>query len=132
MVDVLTGAVEGMTSPLAQIGAYVVGGAASRVPADATAVGDRAGYEVNVAVGWPPPDPEPARHVAWVRDTWSALEPHSNGGYANFVSDESPDEVAALYGDRLARLTALKDRWDPDNLFRLNANVPPSAKGSTA
>ncbi len=129
VIDVLTGTVDALTSPFKQIGAYVVGGAASRVPADATAVGDRApGYELNITAIWPPSDPTPEAHVQWVRDVFHALEPHSDGGYANFVSDESHDEIAALYGDRLARLTALKDRWDPGNVFRHNANVVPSGR----
>ena len=66
----------------------------------------------------------------WVRAGWEALRPHSAGVYANFVSDEGRDGVLAAYGDRLARLTALKDRMDPANLFRLNANIPPSAGGA--
>jgi hypothetical protein len=50
--------------------------------------------------------------------------------YANFISDEGAAGVHAAYGDRLARLTALKDRVDPENVFRLNANIPPSAGGA--
>jgi FAD/FMN-containing dehydrogenase len=46
--------------------------------------------------------------------------------YANFLSDEGPEGVEAAYGTRLRRLTALKDRYDPGNVFRRNANVPPS------
>jgi hypothetical protein len=46
--------------------------------------------------------------------------------YVNFLSDEGAAGVEAAYGDRLDRLTALKDRYDPENAFRLNANVPPS------
>jgi hypothetical protein len=108
-----------------------VGGAVSRIDADATAVGDReAGFEINIAVGWPPVDRDGERHRAWVREGWDALQPHSHGVYANFISDEGPAGVAAAYGERLARLTALKDRYDPTNFFRLNANVPPSDGGS--
>ena len=74
VIDVLTGTVDALTSPFKQIGAYVVGGAASRVPADATAVGDRApGYELNITAIWPPPDPTPEAHVQWVRDVFHAL-----------------------------------------------------------
>jgi hypothetical protein len=54
------------------------------------------------------------------------MRPHSVGVYANFVSDEGVEGVRAAYGDRLSRLTALKDRFDRDNVFRMNANVPPS------
>ena len=63
-----------------------------------------------------------------MREGWEALRPHSAGVYANFLSDEGAAGVEAAYGDRLARLTALKDRYDPANVFRLNANIPPSAE----
>jgi FAD/FMN-containing dehydrogenase len=67
-----------------------------------------------------------------VRDHWEALRPHSAGVYANFLSDEGAAGVQAAYGDRLARLTALKDRYDPTNVFRLNANIAPSANEERA
>jgi hypothetical protein len=54
------------------------------------------------------------------------MSPHSSGVYANFLSDEGAAGVEAAYGQRLKRLTALKDRYDPTNFFRLNANIPPS------
>jgi hypothetical protein len=49
--------------------------------------------------------------------------------YANFLSDEGASGVEDADGERLKRLTALKDRWDPANLFRMNANIPPSPPG---
>ena len=49
--------------------------------------------------------------------------------YAHFLSDEGASGVEDAYGERLKRLTALKDRWDPANLFRLNANIPPTPAG---
>jgi hypothetical protein len=54
------------------------------------------------------------------------LRSQSSGVYANFISDEGAAGVDAAYGSRLARLTALKDRYDPTNFFRRNANIPPS------
>jgi FAD/FMN-containing dehydrogenase len=82
-----------------------------------------------MATTWTPQDPDPARHVGWVRRGWDALRPHAAGVYANFISDEGAAGVHAAYGDRMQRLTALKDRYDPDNIFRFNANIPPSRKG---
>jgi hypothetical protein len=55
-----------------------------------------------------------------------ALRPHSTGVYANFISDEGTAGLDAAYGERLARLSALKAAWDPDNVFRQNANIPVS------
>jgi Berberine and berberine like len=126
-VDALVEQVATITSPFSQIGGWAMGGAVSRVDPDATAVGEReVGFDLNIAAAWPPSDPDPGRHLAWVRRGWETLRPHSVGVYANFLSDEGPEGVEAAYGTRLRRLTALKDRYDPGNFFRLNANVPPS------
>jgi FAD/FMN-containing dehydrogenase len=127
VIDVLVARVEGITSPFSQIGGWAVGGAVSRADPGATAVGEReVGFEVNVTAAWSPREPDGSRHTAWVRDGWEALRPHSVGVYANFLSDEDATGVRAAYGERLGRLTALKDRYDPTNFFRMNANIPPS------
>jgi len=127
VIDILVGRGECITSPLSQMGGLAVGGAVSRADAAATAVGDRAiGFELNVTAAWAPSDPQPGRHVAWVRDSWNALRPYGTGVYANFLSDEGAAGVEAAYGSRLARLVALKDRFDPSNFFRMNANIPPT------
>ncbi len=118
-----------ITSPFSQLSGWVVGGATSRVPADATAVGERErrfGFEINVTASWPARDPEGERHRAWVREGWELLRPHAAGVYANFLSDEDRTGIERAYGDRLERLRALKDRFDPTNVFRLNANIPPT------
>lgn len=129
-IATIVGAVERITSPFSQIGGWAMGGAVSRVDPGATAVGEREiGFDINLNAAWLPSDPEPARHIAWVRETWEALRPASVGVYANFLSDEGQSGVQAAYGDRLQRLTALKDRYDPTNFFRLNANIPPSRQG---
>jgi hypothetical protein len=131
-VDILMSRVERITSPLSQIGGWVVGGAASRVASDATPVGDRGtGFELNVTAAWQPSDQEPHRHFSWVRDAWNALRPYSSGVYANFLSDEGAAGLETAYGDRLARLVALKDRFDPSNFFRMNANIPPTGWSNT-
>ena len=63
---------------------------------------------------------------------WNALRPFSSGQYATFLADEGPAAVAAVYGDNLERLTALKRRYDPTNLFQLNTNIPPTAGTAVA
>jgi FAD/FMN-containing dehydrogenase len=130
VIDAVLAGVDSLTSPLSQISGWAMGGAASRVAGAATAVGVReSGFELNINAAWAPGPAEP--HLAWVRDRWEALRPYSVGVYANFLSDEDEAGVRAAYGDRLARLTALKDRYDPTNFFRMNANIPPSgAQGS--
>ncbi|MFI6094974.1 FAD-binding oxidoreductase [Lentzea sp. NPDC051213] len=133
VIDVFATAIEGRTSPFAQINGWAVGGAVSRVDDAATAVGDRArGFEMSLTVGWPAADIEPDRHREWAREGWQALAPYSDGVYANFISDEGLAGIQAAYGEaRLERLTALKDRWDPANVFHLNANIPPSEGHTT-
>jgi hypothetical protein len=129
VIDVLVARVESITSPFSQIGGWAVGGAVSRADPEATAVGEReVGFEFNITAAWPPSDPNGDRHTAWVREGWEIMRPFSVGVYANFISDEGATGVEAAYGKRLTRLTALKDRYDPTNFFRMNANIQPSAK----
>jgi hypothetical protein len=129
VIDVFVRQVGDITSPFSQIAGWAVGGAVSRVDPDATAVGTRErkpGFEINVTGAWSSRDPEGDRHTAWVREGWELLRRHASGVYANFLSDEDAFGIEAAYGDRLERLRALKDRYDPTNVFRLNANIEPS------
>jgi hypothetical protein len=127
VIEVLVERVASITSPFSQVNGWAMGGAVSRVDPEATAVGEReVGFDISLAAAWPPPDPEAERHVAWVRAGWEALRPHSSGVYVNFISDEGDAGVETAYGHRLKRLTALKDQYDPTNVFRMNANIPPS------
>ena len=69
---------------------------------------------------------EDERTIAWVRRLWEALRPFSSGGvYVNFqMGDEGEDRVRAAYGpEKYERLVALKNKYDPNNLFRLNQNI---------
>jgi FAD/FMN-containing dehydrogenase len=68
-----------------------------------------------------------AEHIAWGRDVSAALSPYVSGGvYLNFVGHEGDERIRAAYGDaNLRRLQAVKDRFDPDNVFRLNHNIRP-------
>jgi FAD/FMN-containing dehydrogenase len=127
VIDVIVAQLEVIPTPFSQIGIWAVGGAVSRVDPTATAVGEReVGFEVNIAAAWSPSDPNGQSHTSWVRETWDSLRPGSVGVYANFLSDEGAEGPDAAYGGRLQRLTALKDRYDPENVFRLNANIQPS------
>ncbi len=129
VVDIFAQRVDAITSPFSQISGWAVGGAVTRVDADTTAVGSRErqiGFEINVTAAWPARDLEGERHRAWVREGWELLSPYARGVYANFLSDEGAAGVEMAYGERLERLRSIKDRYDPTNLFRLNANIQPS------
>ena len=109
------------------------GGAVSRVKPDATAVWHRdAARSLLVDADWDDPHDEHARDVGmqWARETWHKLEPFTDGFYVNTMAGDDPHQrVRSTYGGNYPRLVKLKDRYDPTNLFRLNANVPPSSTG---
>jgi FAD/FMN-containing dehydrogenase len=79
------------------------------------------------AARWQDPAEDEAR-IAAARRFGTAIEPFASGNYINSLSDEGADGVRKAYGAaKLARLVALKDRYDPDNVFHLNHNIAPSA-----
>jgi FAD/FMN-containing dehydrogenase len=111
-----------------QVVMFHVGGAIAEKRADDGAVGNRdAEYMLGVAGAWLPTDPDGASHMAWVRAGWESLKPHATGGvYVNFLTEEEGDDrVRAAYRDNFDRLSKVKSKYDPDNLFRSNKNVTP-------
>lgn len=115
-----------MPTPLSTMHLYPVDGAVNRVGSDRTAFSFRDCLWSGVIVG---ADPDPAnneRMIAWARDYWQALHPHSAGGaYVNFLMEEGQERVKATYGDNYKRLTEIKRKYDPGNLFRINQNIQP-------
>ena len=105
---------------------YPINGAAHRVGNDETAWAYRDANWAEVIVGV---DPDPAnndRIISWTKDYWDALHPYSAGGaYVNFMMDEGQERVQATYGDNYERLVAIKNKYDPTNLFRVNQNIRP-------
>jgi FAD/FMN-containing dehydrogenase len=115
-------------SPMTQGVMFRHGGAVSRVSDDDTAAGNRdAPYMAHPIACWATPE-ETDYEMQWVRRFSEAVGPAATGGtYLNFEPGTSLMDIRAGYGDRkLERLTALKDEWDPTNLFRSNHNIPPS------
>lgn len=112
-------------SPLTQAVLFRHGGAVSRVPEDATAAGNRdATYMLHPIAQWSDPA-EDATHIGWARALEEAMAPWTTGGvYLNFEQADDADTLRRGYGEaKLARLRALKDAWDPGNLFRFNQNI---------
>lgn len=103
------------------------GGAIARVPADATAfVHRKALANMFVSVNWDlATDGDP--HIAWGREFWRSVEKFTDGFYTNEVSNEPERVVNANYQGNFARLVRVKNTYDPGNLFRLNANIQPTA-----
>ena len=112
----------------AAVDIYPINGACHDVAADATAFGHRdATYACVIAGMWPDPADNEA-NVAWVRDYYTALAPHSApGGYVNFASADDQQHVRDNYGAGYDRLAQIKRRYDPANLFHLNQNITPAA-----
>jgi FAD/FMN-containing dehydrogenase len=115
-------------SPRSYTIVFQLGGALARPGPDAGAFsGRRAGYAVNInAAATPDDDADHDAQAAWARASWAALRPLSAGVYANFLAVDDADRVRAAYGPAWDRLVACKRAWDPDNLFRVNQNIPPA------
>jgi FAD/FMN-containing dehydrogenase len=127
-IDTLIRYHQGSVSPKSEIHVHHMGGAVARVPASATAFGDRsAPFLLNVIASTFTADGYDAT-VAWAQELHASIAPSLTGGsYINFLSAEGDTRVRAAYGSNYDRLVALKDEYDPTNLFRLNQNIAPSA-----
>src|SRR5438876_2736255 len=107
---------------------YPIDGAVQQVQPDETAFAYRdVSFACVIAGMWPDPADNEA-NTKWVRDYWSAIHPYSgtDGGYVNFMGDDDQDRVEANYGGNYERLSKVKAKYDPDNLFHLNQNIQPA------
>jgi FAD/FMN-containing dehydrogenase len=105
----------------------VQGGAIRRAPDDAMAfTGRDARFEMSADTEWDDPALDEPR-VEWARQAMAIVAPDAvTGRYVNEITESGPDETRAIYGDaKVARLSALKRAWDPDNVFRSNHNIAP-------
>jgi FAD binding domain/Berberine and berberine like len=115
-----------IASPVTVFSIYHLGGAVARVGEDEAAfMGRDAGHTVNViGITTTGEGFDPERE--WARGLWSALEPHHQNVYVNFLMEEGQERIRQAYGaEKYDRLRAVKRRYDPDNFFRLNQNIPP-------
>jgi FAD/FMN-containing dehydrogenase len=128
---VLAGVIEAaarLPGPECEIFIAHLGGAMARVKPAATAfVSRNAQYIMNVHGRWSDPRDD-ARVRTWARQAFEQVAPHAIGsGYVNFLTEDEGERVAASYGTNYPRLQALKQRFDPTNLFRMNLNIAPAA-----
>jgi FAD/FMN-containing dehydrogenase len=115
-----------ISSPLTSFPIWQMGGAVGRVADEESAFNGRhAGFTYNIgactqtSAGF-------EEERAWVRAFWSVLEPWHQGVYVNFLGDEGAERVREAYGpDKYQKLKALKQKYDPENFFRLNQNIAP-------
>lgn len=128
-VDVLVSRATQPVSPMTQIILVPGGGAIARVDDDATAFGQRRSrWNIHFLSMWPDASDD-ARNIAYTRELSGALKPWAAGEvYLNFIGDEGPERVHSAFGaKKFGRLQAIKDEWDPTNLFCHNQNIPPSS-----
>jgi FAD/FMN-containing dehydrogenase len=122
---------DALPTPHSTMHLYPINGAASRVGKDETAWSYRDANWAQVMVGV---DPDPANNektIAWTKSYYDALHSYSAGGaYVNFMMDEGEDRVKATYKGNYERLVAIKNKYDPDNLFRVNQNIRPARKAA--
>jgi FAD/FMN-containing dehydrogenase len=127
LIDVLIQHARAIPDPQTEIAFAQLGGAVSRVAADATAYTHReAQFVLNVHGRWADPTKD-AECVAWARRLFDAAAPFATGGvYVNFLTQEESARIPAAYGSNYARLAAIKKQYDPDNVFRVNQNIGPA------
>jgi FAD/FMN-containing dehydrogenase len=117
-----------LPTPQCEIFLAHLGGAVSRVPADATAYTHRdAEFVLNVHTRWDEPG-EDKKCVAWAREVFDKSARFATGGvYVNFMPQDEAERVGEAYGSNYERLVQLKNKYDPGNFFRLNQNIQPTS-----
>jgi len=127
VIDIVADRATRMTSPLTAFPIFQLGGAISRVGEDETAAGGRsAGHTLNINATTATSEGFDEERE-WSRAFWSALQPYHTSVYVNFLMDEGEERIREAYGaNKYDRLKSLKQKYDPDNFFRLNQNIPPN------
>ena len=129
LIGVMVDGASRFSSPLSALLLFYLHGAITRAPADATAFGARKAQWDFDAIGQWKDGSESGRHIAWVRELWTGLEPHLEGNaYINHISaDDRPEKIRASFGANHQRLRSVKAKYDKDNLFRVNSNILPAS-----
>lgn len=126
LLDLIVEHAGSMPSPHCELFMGQLGGQTARVPADATAFGNRdANFVMNVHGRWNS-QAEDHAGIAWARAVYRATLPYATGGaYSNFLTAEETDRVKSAFGPNYPRLAQVKKTYDPENFFRLNQNIRP-------
>ena len=127
LLDIMVTRAAKMLSPMSMVLFFHMHGAAARVDRDATAFGLRRDqWDYDAISQWNDPA-ETAGHIRWTRDYWTAVEPFASGEvYVNHLDAEEATRIRAAYSGNYERLVALKNKYDPANLFRMNQNIRPT------
>ena len=127
VIDNAIDAYSQVASPMSSLLFFPIHGVARRASADSTAYPHRNGIHAGVYSLWKD-STQNESNVEWVRKTWKGMQPHVPGGvYANELGeDDGDDRIRQAYAGNYDRLSAIKAQYDPENLFRLNANIRPA------
>jgi hypothetical protein len=125
-IDRLVEAVTTIPSSETQIELAYLGGEAAKIAANETAFGDRGSpFIMNLLANWSEASAD-AGNISWIRGLFNKLRPAMKPGvYVNFMSGDEQDRVPEAYHERWDRIVVVKTKYDPNNFFRLNQNVPP-------
>jgi FAD/FMN-containing dehydrogenase len=128
-LDAVLEAIKRASSPFSLVQFRGLGGAFARIAGDSTAFAHRDKRYFFAIIGlWLDPAEDPAVHTAWTEKLWRTVRPEGSGVYVNFLESEGPERVRDAYPPAtLARLAAIKQRYDPQNMFRFNQNILPRA-----
>jgi hypothetical protein len=129
-IEIIAARANQRPAPLTLVVTFQMGGAINRVGATETAYAERsAPWMSSIDGNWENPA-DNSKNIAWVRETFNQIAPYSTGTtYTNFTGqiDESANALASTaFGANMVRLSAVKAKYDPDNFFRLNANITPA------
>lgn len=109
-----------------QLNVFGLQGAIAKVGEDDTAYSNRdAAFNFSIDNIWEDPSENEAQ-IKWSRDFFAEIQPHLSGVYLNFIGDEGQERVKESFGAKYSKLSDLKKKYDPTNLFRLNQNISPS------
>ena len=127
VIDIMAEHGSQIASPITSVGIWQMGGAVARVGDDETSFNGRAaGHNFNIG-GNTESSEGFEEEREWARSYWSALSPYHSSVYVNFLMDEGNERIRQAYGaKKYDRLKTLKRKYDPDNFFRLNQNIPPA------
>jgi hypothetical protein len=129
LVDALCELAEARPSPRTTMDIWPMAGAAARVGPTETAFGKRPPYMLAFESSWTDPSHNDA-NIAWAREAHASMSRfHASGIYLNFpgFGEEKEEMARSAYGANYERLVAIKSEYDPENLFRMNVNIPPRA-----
>jgi hypothetical protein len=124
-IDAMVASAAARTSPFSAVLIHRIHGAATRLPSDATAFALRyPHYAIINSAAWEEGDGQ--AHIDWAEGARVRMAPYAaKGVYVNFLGDDGEPSVRASYGANYRRLAEIKNRYDPENFFRLNQNITP-------